>query len=110
MLCSPWIKPVFYFLLPEIARKFTFKERKCLAQTEGIVASIKECLLGQLKIENLARDSCLDVVTFRVFDIRLSRINKSFTWANPPVNHILSLSPLSLCHSQGWLWESTDIN
>lgn len=59
----------FYFLLPEIARKLTFKEPKCLAQTEGIVTSVKESFLGQLKIENLARDSCLDVVTFRVFDI-----------------------------------------
>lgn len=94
MLCSPGIKPVFYFLLLEIARKFIFEERRCLTQTEKRVASLKECLLGQLKNEDLAHGSCLDVVTFRVFDILLSRINKSVTWAKP-------LPPLCLCHSQG---------
>jgi hypothetical protein len=95
-VCSSWVKPVFSFQLPEIARKFTFKEHTSLTYTEGIVASIRECLLGQLKNETLYHDSP-EVVTFRVFDIPLSRINKSC----PPVNHILSLSPLSLCHSQG---------
>lgn len=66
-MCSPWVRPVFSFL-PEIARKFTFKECRSLSHTEGIVANIRVCLLGQLKNEILNHGSCLDVVTFRVFD------------------------------------------